>query len=448
LPELRRDLPETDLRTEVLSEQGRATHVRVQRASLVVVAGPDAGASAGLGADLVRIGTAPDNDLVLTDATVSAHHAEVTADAHGYLLRDVGSTNGIQLGRCRLREGYLAGGLELQLGATSLQVRIDQGTLEVPVSPSDHCGQLVGQSLRMRQLFAIIERVALVDATVLIEGETGTGKELVAEAIHLLSGRADAPFLVFDCGAAPAGILESELFGHAKGAFTGANQARAGIFEDASGGTVLLDEIGELDLALQPKLLRVLERREVRPLGESRYRPVQARILAATNRRLDAEVHEGRFRADLLHRLSVVTLRIPPLRERGEDIPLLVRHLAARIGGAVATIPEDLLQVLASHTWPGNVRELRNTVERFLCLPEVPLFPDPAERSSSHQSSGQTPRPWVPARRDAIEAFEQAYLRLALARAGGNLARAAAQAGVSRQLFHRLAQNYGLVSTS
>jgi DNA-binding NtrC family response regulator len=308
----------------------------------------------------------------------------------------------------------------------------------------------------MRAVFHALERAAAGDATVLLRGETGTGKELAAEAIHRVNHRRDGPMIVVDCGALPAQLLESELFGHEKGAFTGADTRRSGAFEEASGGTIFLDEIGELALELQPKLLRALERREIRRLGSNTLLPVDVRIVAATNRNLRGEVNTGRFRADLFFRLAVIEVVLPPLRERTEDIPLLVERFLAEMG--VLDRPEaahlstrDFLAALARHDWPGNARELRNYLHRCLALEEEPALDGTrdlvATRPGGEPSAGPVVDVRVPLRqaRAAWQSeLERQYLAELLRACGGNATKAARQAGLDRVHFYRLLWKYGL----
>jgi transcriptional regulator with GAF, ATPase, and Fis domain len=270
------------------------------------------------------VGTREDNHLVLSDKSVSGYHLEIERTSLGWRLRDEGSTNGTFLGGLRVIEVLLRSGSVLTLGRTKLRFdAVDESPVRAVLHPERRLGDVVGQSVVMRRLFARLQQVAASPATVLITGETGTGKEAVAEALVQNSPRARAPFVVIDCSSLPANLIESELFGHKKGAFTGANSDYRGAFERADGGTVFLDEIGELPLDLQPKLLRVLERREVRRVGSESVRTIDVRVLAATHRHLATEVNERRFRQDLYYRLSVVKLHLPPLRERIDDIPQL-----------------------------------------------------------------------------------------------------------------------------
>jgi DNA-binding NtrC family response regulator len=301
----------------------------------------------------------------------------------------------------------------------------------------------------MRRAFALLERAATSDATVLLEGETGTGKEVAAESIHMESARRDGPFVVVDCAAIPQELLESELFGHEKGSFTGAMSAREGAFEAASGGTIFLDEIGELGLDLQPRLLRVLERKQVKKVGSNRYVPVDVRVVAATNRNLWREVNERRFRSDLYYRLAVVEVRLPPLRERREDLAKLVEHLLSTLGaagseGATSLVTDSFLAELARHEWHGNVRELRNYLERCLALRErLPLGQDAVD-APAHGDLPDVNQPLKIARERWTRILERRYVEAVLARHGGNVAAAAREAGVDRMHFYRLLWRYGL----
>jgi DNA-binding NtrC family response regulator len=298
----------------------------------------------------------------------------------------------------------------------------------------------------MRDVFAQLEKIAVSDATVLIEGETGTGKDCTAEAIHHASKRAGGPFIVIDCSAIPANLLESELFGHESGAFTGAVDRRIGAFEQASNGTLFLDEVGEMPAELQPKLLRALESREIRRVGGRTTVRCDLRIIAATNRDLSAEVNRGSFRADLYYRLAVVRIALPPLRERVGDLPVLVAHLLARIGASSATIAEltapDYLAALAAAPWPGNVRELRNHLEQCAVFGERRL--PSAAAASRPATTVDVTQPYDIARRQAINAFERFYVASLLTRLDGNVTAAARDAGVNRAYLYRLLRRHGL----
>jgi transcriptional regulator with GAF, ATPase, and Fis domain len=319
----------------------------------------------------------------------------------------------------------------------------------------------IGESPAMRAALDLGRRVAASDLTVLVTGETGTGKEVFARRLHALSARAGGPFVAVDCGAIPESLIESELFGHERGAFTGALDARPGRFREAQGGTLLLDEIGELPLALQPRLLRVLQERTVSPLGGRGPVAVDVRVLAATHRDLAAMVKEGRFRQDLYYRISAVTIALPPLRERGEDALILARAFLARhaeaLGRPLRGFTREALDAIAAHRFPGNVRELEHAVHRAVVLAEPPYvtrrdlgLPAPlgaaaAEPAPAAPAEGALPFPKLQEARAAASArFEREYVFEALRRAGGGVTRAAALAGVSRQLLQRLMKRHGI----
>src|SRR5882724_6161247 len=319
----------------------------------------------------IRIGSMEDNDVVLGDDTVSRYHCKITQEDNGYVLLDQRSTNGTFINKVRIREAFLKPGSIVSVGQTQLRFNAREEEVEIIPSRADRCAGLIGGNPRMREIYSIIEKIAPTATTVEIDGETGTGKEVVAQAIHSLSPRARNDLVVFDCGAVPPNLIESELFGHEKGSFTGAVMTRQGLFEQADGGTLFLDELGELPLDLQPKLLRALEQREVRRVGSAKASKVDVRIIAATNRNLEDEVRAGRFRQDLFYRLSVVRLHLPSLRDRADDIPLLIQHFletghynrkpsAPKVSG----VSREALSALQSYPWPGNVRELVNVVER------------------------------------------------------------------------------------
>jgi transcriptional regulator with GAF, ATPase, and Fis domain len=426
------------------------TVVRYSKMRIAVTTGPDAGQSIDFAGRLMRIGTSPENDIVLTDDTVSRFHCEIDQVADGIRLRDCGSTNGIFVAGIRIFEALLTGPIALRIGDTTLTVAPLDETIQREQVPSDRFGDVLGHSIRMRELFADLERIAPSDHTVLIEGETGTGKDIIAESIHRSSTRADRPYVVFDCGAVTPTLAESELFGHERGAFTGAVGARPGVFEQANGGTLFLDEIGELPKDLQPKLLRALENREVRRLGGLRTVPVDVRVLAATNRNLEGEVHRGNFREDLYFRMAALHVRVPPLRDRMDDLPMLIEHFLSmeNPSRSVDEISSHTWTMLKAHKWPGNVRELRNVAHRLCVTPERALGTVlQGQVRPSEPASSATPRPTLPlriARREMNDAFEKSYVEEVLEKAQGNVTRAAALAEVSRQLLTRLISKHGL----
>ena len=323
--------------------------------------------------------------------------------------------------------------------------------LEGQVASALRTHGLLGESPAMRKLIALIDTVAPTDSTVLVLGESGSGKELVARAIHAQSARAQNVFLAINCGALSESVLESELFGHARGAFTGALNARKGLFEAASGGTLLLDEIGEMPLSLQVRLLRVLEQREVRPVGSNEARKIDVRVVASTNRDLGAAIAAGTFRGDLFYRLNVVSIDVPALRDRAEDIPLLVHHFIAlhakRLGKVVNGIEPDAMQLLCAHPWPGNVRELQTAIERSVVLarPEgitLDVLPPALTRSPANERAIR--QPYTLPLADAIDAFERSYIEHTLREAKANIAEAARAANVDRSNFRRLLKRHAI----
>jgi DNA-binding NtrC family response regulator len=435
--------------TRILEHKGAPALV-LRRTSLTVLSGPDAGRELAIEGTSVRVGSDPDNDLILADETVSAHHFEILATEQGCLLRDLGSTNGTLVGGYRARELYLNDLTEIAAGNTRLRFALNDGEVQIPLSRRTNFGSLLGHSAAMRAAFAVLERAAGTDATVLVMGESGTGKELATRGLHDASKRREGPYVVFDCGAVTATLLESHLFGHARGAFTGAVDARAGVFEEADAGTLVLDEIGELPLDLQPKLLRALETRTVVRVGESKPREIDVRFLASTHRNLQEEVRAGRFREDLFFRLSVITVRLPPLRERRDEIPRLVHHFLTKLA-ADTEVPPSTMALFQSHDWPGNVRELRNAVERFVAFkdlgPEMWLPGRGAGAPARERGAEAQPDldlPFHDAKQRWTDHFEREYLERLLRVHGGNLSEAARVAGLSRQTCYRLLKKHGL----
>ncbi len=402
------------------------------------------------------VGTHPDNHLCLDDPEVSRQHCQIEVEADGYRLRDLNSKNGCYLGALRLGEIYLENGTTWRIGRHEIRFEPTDETVDIRLSRKSHFSGLIGGSTAMREVFGVLERVAPTEATVLIEGESGTGKELAARAIHERSKRKDGPFVVFDCSAVAKDLLESELFGHVKGAFTGAHAERKGAFELADGGTLFLDELGELSLDLQPKLLRALESHTIRRVGDSRTIDCNTRILAATNRNLKREVEAGHFREDLYYRLAVIQLALPPLRKRVEDIPLLVEHFLGELGersDGQLQVSFSTMEKLKKHRWPGNVRELRNFVERAAVLSEdgrvetrfLKLGRPRTETGAQTEEGGggmldgiaqgaiADEMPFKDAKGRLVEAFEKAYWSALLERSGGNVSQAARLAGVHRK---------------
>ena len=419
-----------------------------------VVAGPDAGATHSLALPVVRLGSDRDNDLVLADPAASRHHAELRCEDGALILRDLGSTNGTFLGEARVREVELAPGSEFRIGESRLVVQRGTQTRRALPPVDGRLGELVGQGPAMTRLFGLLEAVAPTPVNVLVTGESGCGKELLARTLHQLSGRA-GPLVVFDAATADPEMVRADLFGHVKGAFTGAAGERQGAFRAAHGGTLMIDELGELPLDLQPRLLRALESRQVQPVGGDHAVPVDVRVVAATHRDLPAMVQAGSFRADLYHRLNVIPLALPPLRARMEDLDLLVEHLSASLPVALA-LSAAARAALAAYGWPGNVRELRNVLERaaVLCQGRSAEPADlmleaggPAPRVPAPQGGGGPVEPAAagPAGApESLEAIERKAVLAALERHGGNKTAAARELGVSVNTLRRKLSGYGI----
>ncbi len=429
-----------------------------------VIDGPDAGKTFAIDAEVTRIGKAETNDIILTDRAVSSHHVELTLVGAAVRVRDLNSTNGTWVGDTKLIESLVPPGTVLQVGRTKIHLQTPDASFVLEPSSAEQFGDLWGRSVSMRQLYAVLERVAPRDTTVLLDGETGTGKELAARAIHQRSSRSTEPFAVFDCSAVAPELIESELFGHRKGAFTGATSDRAGVFESADGGTVFLDELDSLPLELQPKLLRVLEGRRVVRLGEFKERPVDVRVVAAAGRSPEEATAAGDLRPDLYYRLAVVRVTLPGLRDRTDDIPLLVRVLLDRIGGQGVEVSDGpALARLVAHPWLGNVRELRNVLERALALAppgaatldDLPLHLGGVEGRGGATIDALPPvsgrarlygeLPYKEAKEKVVEAWEAEYLAAAFERNGRNLSATGREIGLSRPHLRKLLRLHGLI---
>jgi transcriptional regulator with GAF, ATPase, and Fis domain len=426
---------------------------------LAVIEGPNSGALLKIEperAGPVLVGQSIACDMRLTDQLVSRRHASFELSERQLRLADVGSTNGTFVNGVSVVEALLRGGEVVRIGQTCIRVDLLAPASLVALSPAGHFGRMVGASIEMRRLYPLFERLAATDVPVVLEGETGTGKELLAESIHELGPRASGPFVVFDCTAVAPTLIESELFGHERGAFTGAVAARKGVFEQAHGGTLLIDEIGDLPAPLQPKLLRVLERSEIRRVGGDRTVRVEVRVLCATRRNLDREVQAGRFRDDLFHRLAVARIELPPLRRRKGDIPVLAGAFCRQMGGAIESLPETLLRAWEDYFWPGNIRELRNSVARRLALGDltaleastrVPSVPPPPDDGGAPPGLiGQVVALGLPlnvAKQRVIEELERCYIERVLTEHGGNITRAAAASGIARRQLQRVKGRVG-----
>ncbi len=446
----------SDLTYVTNAGSGRAV---VSGSRLLLIEGPDAPLELNLPAAGITVGIATDCKLRLTDKRVSRNHLHIMPDQNGFRVRDLGSTNGTFLNGTRIDDAVVPAGATIQVGKSAIKLVGGERYAVVPPSAQNHFGGLLGISLAMREVFGVLERVVGSAASILVEGETGTGKEVVAHAIHSQSPRAKAPFVALDCGAIAPNLVESEFFGHVRGAFTGAIDTRPGAFERAHGGTLFLDEIGELPLDLQPKLLRVLETREVRKVGGGEVKSVDVRVVAGTNRDLQEMVEEGAFRADLFYRLAVVHVVLPPLRSRTEDLPALIekflRELGAKDPGAVNGPNFDLL---ATHAWPGNVRELRNVLQRAVActgssdfkFSDLPIHLGGRPRAARNDKSAVSAQiidlnvPFSDAKERVIDSFEQAYLSQLLVAAEGNVAEASRRSGLNRRHLYDLLKKHGL----
>jgi two-component system response regulator HydG len=386
------------------------------------------------------VGKSPACDLVLTDPQVSRRHLALGVVGDDLRMTDLDSTNGTLLHGTRVHEASLRGGEVLELGGTTLCVSRHEGTVELPTATS--FGRVVGASLAMRRLYPLCERLAKSSVPILIEGETGTGKELLAEALHQASERSGGPFILFDCTAIPSNLVESELFGHERGAFTTAVSSRKGLFEQAHGGTLFIDEIGDLDLSLQPKLLRAIQESRIKRVGGDKWTQVDVRILAATRRDLDKEVQSERFRDDLFFRLVVGRIELPPLRERKGDVALLANLFWKSLGGAGA-LPYEVLRRAEEYAWPGNVRELQNDVARAVAVGDLAKTEPPPDPSGARDLDFidrviEQDLPLPRAREKVIDEFLRRYVEGVVKKHGGSISRAAEASGIGQRYFQMI----------
>jgi len=419
----------------------------IRTLAIEIIEGPAAGLSRMAETDTLTIGTADGNDVVLADPTVSRYHLELTRRPDGIQVIDAGSLNGTFTGTVRVERAVVPPGTVLRLGKTALRAG-DGQNVTVELHRSEALAGLRGRTPVMRRLLHSVERAAQSDAAVLLVGESGTGKEVIARALHDVGPRKRGPFVTVDCGALAPTLVASELFGHERGAFTGADRQHAGAFERASGGTLFLDEIGELPPALQANLLGVLERRRFRRLGGKQEISVDVRVVSATHRDLRAEVNASTFRLDLYYRLAVVVMKVPPLRERAEDVPLLVEHFLRECGhdGPIeALISPAAMKQLMGHHWPGNVRELRNLIEATVAMGETPQLDGVAAAGAAPDAL--TALPYKDARAQVLADFEGRYLRALLERARGNVSQAAREARMDRSHLIDLLTRHGLKPT-
>lgn len=459
-----------DTTTTIIAPEGSKDLISLRKYQLVVIAKDGSRRKYELGKKKTyRIGKKSDNDIVIAnDRTVSRQHTEIECTPDNqYLIRDLNSTNGTSINGMKVKEAFLSQGDLITVGETQVEFQTYDEKVQIEPSENNFFADMVGRSKKMRQIFGVLERISPSQATVIIEGETGTGKELVARAIHQYSLRKDRPFVVFDCSAVAPNLIESELFGHTKGSFTGAVKDRVGAFEAANGGTLFLDEIGELSLDLQPKLLRALEQREIKRVGSTQPSKIDVRVVCATNRNLKDEVQAARFREDLYYRLSVVKIQVPPLRERLEDIPLIVEKLLGvsrynrKPDGTyyVSRVEDDALKILQRYQWPGNVRELNNVIERAVSfagdgsiqgkdLQFVFNEMDSGEEATVRMNLVDLDRPFKEVKQQIVENFEKEYLQELLAKNKGNVSKAAREAKIDRKHLRNLLIKYGILSPS
>lgn len=456
--------------TEILRNNELSKEViSLRKCVLTIIEGPGRKKKYDLGKKAqTTVGKKDDNDFVIDDSAVSREHMQVEATADSYLLKDMGSTNGTFINGIKVKEAFLAPGDVITIGSTKIEYQAYDEKVEMEPSSQTQFGNMVGKNKKMRQIFGVLERISPTLATVIIEGETGTGKELVAQAIHEHSERKDKPFIIFDCSAVAPNLIESELFGHMKGSFTGAIKDRKGAFESANGGTIFLDEIGELGIDLQPKLLRALEQREIKRVGSTQSINLDVRVVCATNRNLKEEVNQGRFREDLYYRLSVVKIQLPPLKERTDDIPLITEAILSKArfnkkadGSFFASrVEDDALKMLQKYRWPGNIRELTNVLERAVSFSTNGMIDAKnlefifSELNSNEDATMRTASiidssvPFKEAKQQIVENFEKDYLEELLERNGGNVSKASREAKIDRKHLRNLLIKYEIIDGS
>ncbi|MFO0676958.1 MAG: sigma 54-interacting transcriptional regulator [Polyangiaceae bacterium] len=393
------------------------------------------------------IGSGSSSDVVIAEPTISRQHVELALVPEGVSVRDLGSRNGTYYLGQRVERMVLALGASLTVGNATIVLDADVTALDAGPLAEERFRGLVGRSLAMRRLFATLARLEGSLVNVLVVGESGVGKELVANALHEGSKIADGPFVAVNCGAVPRELVASELFGHKRGAFTGAAEARRGAFDSANGGTLFLDEIGELPLDVQPMLLRALESGEVRPVGGDHVNKVRVRVVAATNRDLEKEVREGRFREDLYYRLAVVKLAVPPLRERPEDVEILAEKFASSVG--LDSIPRSVLEDLKTRNWSGNARELRNAVQAFAALGTLPEASGSSTAALDAALSAlvRIDVDYASQKEALCDRFTRIYLQALTTHTRGNQTAAAKIAGLDRSYLGRLIVKHGVTKS-
>ncbi|HWO20506.1 MAG TPA: sigma 54-interacting transcriptional regulator [Kofleriaceae bacterium] len=427
-----------------METRARALQLFIRRATLHIAGKP----SREIDVEPIVIGRNEGADVVLEDNEVSGVHCELRAVSEGIQVRDLGSTNGTFCGPVRIREAIIADRAELTVG-TSRLVLEPAGKKRVDLGYSDRFGSIVGATPNMRRVFSTLEKISATELSVLVLGETGTGKEGVARSIHDASLRKQGPFMVVDCASIPPTLAESILFGHEKGAFTGANERRDGALSEANSGTLFLDELGELPIDLQPKLLRALAERQVKRVGGTSFEPIDVRLVAATRRDLSSEMNAGRFRSDLYFRIAQVRLEIPALRERLADLPLLVEEICRRMGRpkAASVVHDWIERRMSAHDWPGNVRELVNVVSVAATLADTPEAIDDVlllRQDAEPEQSTQLATAFSEAKRRALTAFERNYFIDLNKRAKGNVSEMARRSGMERHHVRAYLRKYGL----
>ncbi len=435
-----------ETQTETVSRSRVKQDLGAKSILIHVLDGVDRGLTACVRKRTVRLGSSEACDVRLSDSTVSREHLSVEIASDGLRVVDLGSKNGTYYLGVKIREATIPLGSFLLLGDSKVAFQANDPEQQQELSDQLSYGRLTGASLPMRSLYRILERVEAVDYPVLICGETGSGKELVAREIVARSARKSRPFEVCDCASFAPHLAESELFGHVKGAFTGADRNHQGVFERANGGSVFLDELGELPLDVQPKLLRVLENSTIRPVGGEKQIKVNVRVLAATHRDLDEAVEKGRFREDLYFRLGVIHVPVPPLRERCEDIPDLVKSLLRELGQENFKLSESTVRLMTTgYDWPGNVRELRNAVAQAITLGALPARLASNASKMPQRFLRSNPGPFKEEKKRVVNAFERDYFASQLERAENNISKAARNSGMERNFFKRLLRKHGLL---
>jgi transcriptional regulator with PAS, ATPase and Fis domain len=422
--------------------------VRLRQLQLTVQARGEPIRSVTMTRDVYTVGKDASCDLVLSDSTVSRKHFQIITTKERFFIRDLDSTNGTAVNGTRVKEAFLLPGAVIHAGKVKMVFEPVYNSSPLSADEEVHSfGSLIATSSSMGSIMGVLRKVATAGTTVLLQGETGTGKSALAKAIHEESVRRERPFVVFDCASVPPSLIESELFGAEKGAFTGAHAFRPGACERAQGGTLFVDEIEELPLELQAKLLRALDEREIRRLGGTQAIKLDFQIIAASKQDLAEAVDEGKFRQDLYYRIAVVCIAVPPLRNRKQDIPVLCDHFfkLGKHRNMFRNLTVDAQQQLMDYSWPGNLRELRNVLERLACLGEENAFVNMPGKTNLERNylKFEINRPFKEAKESVIGRFEKEYLEALMERSDGRIAKAARTAGLNRKYFYDLLHKHG-----